>query len=418
MVLEAPEARNRWYLWLVIALALGVRLLAAVVTTSWHFPSERQHWAYGYEIGRIAASLAEGHGFAWPAWSTEYPPGPTAWMAPVYPILVAGAFKLFGVYSESAAVALFVLQSILSAAGCAVLYLLGKRLYDARVGLLAALFLALYPPSIHFAVQKIWSTSLFVLLVLALMWVLLDGVDRANWRWGARLGAVVGFTVLVDPVVVGVVPFAFLWLYLRRRDYGRLTRSLAVAVVTSLLVITPWLVRNYIVFGRFVFVKSNFAHELYIGNAMPPPDAPHRAERVEEIEREHARLRRMNEGTANQAFLKLAIRSITSDPRLFLRRVGLRFARFWTFGTVSHGLGKVVVFLLFLPLVALAALGYLTTRDRRQVSLLLTFVLAFPIPYYLTVASHYRYRYPLDPLLMILAAHGLLVAWGRARAPR
>jgi len=51
---------------------------------------------FGYETGRIAKSIAEGHGFSSPL-SIET--GPSAWLTPVFPYLLAGIFKLFGVYS-------------------------------------------------------------------------------------------------------------------------------------------------------------------------------------------------------------------------------------------------------------------------------------------------------------------------------
>src|SRR5215467_10339629 len=48
---------------------------------------------FGYETGRIAQSIATGKGFSSPL---SVDSGPTGWLTPAYPYLLAGVFKLFG----------------------------------------------------------------------------------------------------------------------------------------------------------------------------------------------------------------------------------------------------------------------------------------------------------------------------------
>ena len=50
----------------VVAVGLGVRLVFAFITKSWVFPADNNFWEFGYEMGRIASSLASGGGFSWP----------------------------------------------------------------------------------------------------------------------------------------------------------------------------------------------------------------------------------------------------------------------------------------------------------------------------------------------------------------
>ena len=109
---------------------------------------------------------------------------PTAWMPPVYPFIMAAAFKIFGVFSNQAAIALEIFQIIVSALTCIVLYFLGKRLYNAKAGLVAAFLFAMYPPAIHFAVQKIWSTSLFTCCFLLVILVFLWRADHPHVKGG------------------------------------------------------------------------------------------------------------------------------------------------------------------------------------------------------------------------------------------
>jgi hypothetical protein len=83
-----------------------VALLLRLVVMSFLYPERtdpyRDHWRLGGEAGRIARSITEGEGFSNPLFGQT---GPTAWLAPVFPYLLAGIFKIFGIYSKSSAIA-------------------------------------------------------------------------------------------------------------------------------------------------------------------------------------------------------------------------------------------------------------------------------------------------------------------------
>src|SRR5437764_11635117 len=110
-----PE--RRWYhirhsvAWMVLVGFLA-RLLYILIARSYHFRSNDDNFSFGWEIGRVAYSLATGHGFSSPFGGNT---GPSAWNAPVYPWIVSIAFRLFGVYSHAAAFALLVFNSIFPA---------------------------------------------------------------------------------------------------------------------------------------------------------------------------------------------------------------------------------------------------------------------------------------------------------------
>src|SRR6516165_314296 len=58
-------------------------------------------YVIGYETGSIAASLAAGHGYSSPLYVSS---GPTAWITPVYPLVLAGIFEIFGIYTLNASI--------------------------------------------------------------------------------------------------------------------------------------------------------------------------------------------------------------------------------------------------------------------------------------------------------------------------
>ena len=86
----------------------------------------------GQEAGNVAWSLALGHGFSSPLAGMQ---GPTAWVAPVYPFLLALGFKLLSMNPYHVIVFGQVLNSIFSALTCWPIYLIAKKLFTPRLAL-------------------------------------------------------------------------------------------------------------------------------------------------------------------------------------------------------------------------------------------------------------------------------------------
>src|SRR5258706_6341522 len=96
----------------MVLVALALRLAVVTVGHTYRVNPGADHFGFGWETGRIARSIAEGNGFSSAIHGTT---GPTAWVAPLYPYLVAGVFRLFGVYTWSSAWVLLALNSLFSA---------------------------------------------------------------------------------------------------------------------------------------------------------------------------------------------------------------------------------------------------------------------------------------------------------------
>ncbi len=97
---------------------------------------------FGEEICSIADHIVRGQGFSSPFHQDT---GPTAWIAPVYPYLVALVFRLFGSYSAASAIVLLGIQCIIAASTGITIHALGRRTFGAQVGFCAAWIWALSP---------------------------------------------------------------------------------------------------------------------------------------------------------------------------------------------------------------------------------------------------------------------------------
>src|ERR1700741_2942717 len=152
------KRNTNFFLILVFVFALVLRLAIMIATSSYRLGNSiDDHFAFGTEMGRVARSLAEGNGFSSPMPS---PTGPTAIVGPIYPLLLALIFKIFGIYSIGSAIVILTLQCIFASATCFFIYLCGRDTVGDTAGKLAAFLWAIFPLNVLFATTRIWETSI------------------------------------------------------------------------------------------------------------------------------------------------------------------------------------------------------------------------------------------------------------------
>src|SRR5947199_10126532 len=179
----------------IVLIAFLLRLSVISIGHTYRITPRRDHFQYGWEMGRIARSIAGGQGFSSP---TDLPTGPSAWAAPVYPYILGGVFKLFGVYSFLSAWVILVFNSVFSSLTCLTLYHIGLRLYGISVGRAAAWAWAFFPYAIYWPTRVVWETSLTAfLLSLALLLTLRMGDQTprpSTWVLFGLVWGVIGLT--------------------------------------------------------------------------------------------------------------------------------------------------------------------------------------------------------------------------------
>jgi 4-amino-4-deoxy-L-arabinose transferase-like glycosyltransferase len=262
-LLEAWARIRSSPLW-IVGIALFLRFGWIVVGHTYKFKSSDHNFGFGWEMGRVGAALASGHGFSSPFGP---PTGPTAWEPPLYPYLTAGVFLVFGIYSQASAFVLLTLNSAFSALTCVPIFLIARRLFSQKVAVGSAWAWALLPNIIFWCTRAIWETSLAALLLTTIFWLALTLEDRDGQIPWLQFGLLWGIAALSSTSLLSFLPAAGLWPWYRRTRRGK--RSLAGVVLASVVFfacIAPWLVRNYHTFGKFIFIRDNFGAELRMGN--------------------------------------------------------------------------------------------------------------------------------------------------------
>jgi len=401
----------------IFAIALILRVGWIIIGHTYKFKTTDDNFSFGWEMGRIAANLASGHGFSSPFGP---PTGPTAWEPPLYPYLTAGVFLVFGIYSKASAFVLLVLNSLFSALTCIPIFRIAKRMFTEKVAVGAAWAWALLPNVMFWCTRAVWGTSLSALLLATVIWLALTLEERDGWRPWLEFGLLWSIIALNGTSLLSFLPAAGLWVWYRRAKCGK--RSLAGIVLASVIFfacIAPWLIRNYQTFGKFIFIRDNFGAELRLGNGngadgtlMLYLDPPHDSYAMHQFQV-------MGELNYIAMRKQQAVAYIKADYPRFALLSFKRFLCFWAgpprvtdpawLGPAKDSLFLATSVLMFW------GLGR-ALRQRKPCAWLLFWLVAlYPAIYYFVYAIP-RYRHAIEPEIAILCVF-LLTETGRRPTP-
>jgi 4-amino-4-deoxy-L-arabinose transferase-like glycosyltransferase len=397
----------------MVLAALAIRLVVMVFLLPEQLDPSRDHWHFGYETGRIARSIVEGRGFSSPLFAET---GPTAWMTPVYPYIVAGVFKVFGIYSTTSAVVLLSLNALTSALTCIPIFFIARRTFGVRAAKWSGWGWTFFPYAVYFPVERIWETWLATLLLSLLFLFALHLEDRSEaglgWRNWVGFGMLAGLAALTSPTIVSVLPFLGGWicyrLHRRKRPW---LRPATLAALAFIIFVLPWFMRNYNTFHRFIPFRDNIGMVLRLGTKgttthwAPYDLGPWHSDA------EWEQFQRLGELGYMEKERKQAVEFIGAHPGWYawttLRRAVYVWTGFWSFDRAylaQEPLDQpnIILCMLFTAL-ALAGL-WRAFRLIPAVAVLYALVLiSFPAVYYITSPEVY-YRRPIDPFIVILAA--------------
>jgi 4-amino-4-deoxy-L-arabinose transferase-like glycosyltransferase len=387
----------------IVTIALILRIGWIILGHTYRFRTSDDHFGFGWEMGRIGASLASGNGFSSPFGPNT---GPTAWEPPLYPYLVAAVFRIFGIYSQPSAFVLLSLNSLFSTLTCIPIFLIARRMFSEKVAVGSAWTWALLPYVLFWCTRSVWETSLSALLLTTIIWIALTLEERDGVKPWLEFGLLWGIVALNSTSLLSFLPASGLWAWYQRAKAGK--RSLAGVVLASVVFfacIAPWLVRNYRTFGKFIFIRDNFGAELRLGNGngadgtlMLYLDATHDVYAMRQFQA-------MGELAYIAMRKQQALEYIRADYGRFAGLCVRRFICFWAappkdtdppwLGPVKNSLFLASSVLMFW------GLGRALRLRKPGAGLLVWLILLYPAVYYAVYAIQ-RYRHPIEPIITIL----------------
>lgn len=356
----------------------------------------------------LAKHLVEGRGFTYPNTFRDTDPKqdvvPTARRSPGYPLFLALVYYFCGPNLFYASL----VQGVFSLLIIILCYLLGKKITNETVGRWGAGFAAFYPGLVVYS-GKILVETLFTVCLLFTLLQVVNYLSTGNRKNLVLCGVMLGLTSLVKGILFPL-PFLLLALCAVMKPLRSWTTPLAIVTVLMMLVLSPWIIRNYIQFHKFIPAQSSAGLELWWASSWDSMDVYlKRRDQPDWI------INLSPEGAANAA-MPHAIENIKTDPIQYLSVSLYRFIRFWRLPTgfqVLSSFSKFAAWTLAMVyyLVLLLALLDFRTKYRDPFTILFWFTILYLMALHSALIPYvdYRLHLPYVPVLFIFSCRYLFM---------
>jgi len=189
---------------------------------------------------------------------------PNATVTPGYPLFLSAVYYFFGYKDGSPLEVVRAVQAIFGALTCLLMYLLGKRIKNRAVGIVSAIFYAIYP-SFVWAPTLILTETLYnflFLLYLNIQFILLENINSK--KIAVLCGLVFATAVMVRPAALPLIVVPFIYKCITDRKINVLKPLLFISAGMLILMI-PWWIRNIISVNKFVLLATQTGNPLIAG---------------------------------------------------------------------------------------------------------------------------------------------------------
>lgn len=401
-MLNAVSTRNKQLLTWILVLAVLIRIPVAVLMGDQItvLPGIQDQVSYD----ALARSLLDGRGYSFTEKWYPFTPAntPTAHWSFLYPLYLAGVYAVTGYHPLAARL----LQGIVGGALlCFLVYKIGRQTANEETGLVSAALAAVYGYFIYYNAALMTETFFIVLILLTLYLALELRENPTRIRW-VVLGFSLGLAALLRQTILLFTPFLLLWLFWELKKDVRWWHFTIPVIVIGLL-IAPWTLRNYLVYGEFLLLNSNAGYALYASNNSNLGTNWDNDVVVVPVPNE---LKGQNEAQLDRDLAQRGIRFILADPgRYVLLTVDktLEFFWFWPSSDSSRisNLNRVLSFGLYLPFMLFGL--YLSLSRWRSFVVLYLFIFIHTAIHLLSWPAA-RYRLSVDAVSMVFAGLAVL----------
>lgn len=353
----------------------------------------------------VARSIVAGKGFVHSENPNKYtkfkfePGTPFNFVPPLYALLVAFVYKIFGpnvLYAK-------IITSLFDALVCLYIYLICKQIFHNRkLGLLASALYSVYPFAIYMASIMYYQTLLNLCLCIMVFCLL---KARANWRNGAACGVAFGLSALAKPVTLPLIIFLpfikFLEYIFKKIACDNFIQWTAFFVFAGVVVLLPWTVRNYIVFHEFVPVQKGGPAAFFQGSR----------EEYIDVDVDTLRVKFKEDFSDTPSMYKRGfdnhIHQLVDSPMAYLAFLVKKFAYSW-FNTEGKT-DNTKALLVQSPFLLMALIGFVSALKmwfrnfNYYIFIIVMFIVGVQVLYFPLV----RYTLSVMPLMMIYSSVGI-----------
>lgn len=315
----------------------------------------------------------------------------SAYVTPGYPFFLAAIYYVFGNGEASPLLQVRVVQAILGALTCFIVYLIGKRLKNVTVGLIAGFAYAIYP-TFAWSPSLILTETIYNFFFMLYIYLQVRIFETKSFKLSFLCGFIFAIAIMIRPVMFPLLVVPFIYHYIVSKDKSTI-RIFLYTGIGVLVVMIPWWIRNIIVLHKFIFLATQ------TGNPFIAGITPYYAK----IDISHYYAKNgMLEGS------RMLFKGLETQPFLYIKwftigKLNYMFGNMW-FSPVK-GFTFMNSFKLFHFLVIVIGwVGVLFCLVKNRLRIISIFAILLTLMQLMFVPEA-RYAYSIMPLLMITMAY-------------
>ena len=351
--------------------------------------------------------------------------------SPLYLYFLAAAYKVFGHNLFLTAL----IQHILGAFSCVIIYLIGGKIFNKAVGIIAALIMSVYGIFIfHEGILSPDSLALFLISLATL--VLLNAAEKPNFKTFFSSGLLWGLSVFIRANILPLV--ILVWIFAVFKDKKKAVIFILAFVLGIAAIIAPVTIKNFLITKEFILVSYQGGENFYIGNnpeadgrnkqplfVNPTPFREH-----EDFRREASRLtgHSLSYLQSSKFWFEEGFKFIRSQPLEFLKLLFKKsYYFFFSRYEAPDNDTSVYFFKRYSSLLRILGFGFiaplyligmaLALKDFKKLSLIYLITLSYSMSVIIFFVIS-RYRLPVVQFFILFASYGIYWAFDQARKKR
>lgn len=374
----------------------------------------RYHQLGIYEYEEIAVNLLTRHSFICHRLGGVY----YSIMTPLYPMLCAAVYFL----TNFSHLAMLLVQITLVSSLSVIVYMIGDRIFNKETGLIGAILCIFHPGLIIYSTMKLHELSLVVFVFSLLILTILKFGHHITYKNSLFIGIVIGMAILTRANIVLFIPLFLIWLYMKnvfktKKEY--LCKSFFILFIVA-ITISPWIMRNYFVHHKFVFMQTPSV-DFWVGNNNYATGTNYTKDGKQVIDLMPKdfldNIYKADELTKDKIFKQEVYNFIIQHPYRFAGLFFKKFYYFWWFSPqtgIEYSKVYAVLYKIYYSVVFLfAAFGIFFAVRSKNIKvkensiLLLLFFLSVSVSQSMFYVEG-RHRWAIEPMLLIFTANGII----------
>ncbi len=337
---------------------------------------------------------------------------PTAHREPGYPIFLAVIYFLF----RYNVLAVKIVQSLISVFSVYLIFLIGKELFNKKVGVVSALVASVYPAFIYYSSVILRETIVlfFLLLMIFLMIKIFDDENEKKFFYAIYFGIISSVTSLVNSVIIMVFGVLVVYYFLTKKDF----KKLVIILISFSLIYGIWVYRNYKIFNKIIFGSTNGGYTFLFSTEALIQFNLSGLEQENEILSKNPIIinasKINSEVERDKYFYNEAIKYILANKKKFVlvtvKKI-LKYLKPIPYLKRKYGFSDTILVFLsivsFLPMLTFGILGLFFSESNYKKNIIILVLTSFII-IYSVFWSQIRYRIPIEPYLIIFASYYVL----------